>query len=207
MEASHGLSTADQVRSGRFGVGRVEYDKGPTTIVRFVHGLEECAKDDLEAIVTPLQAVERGRRDAPLEVIARIQAEAIRSVNDAWGVFSRSRIDLLPHQLWVCRRVLERWPARWLVADDVGLGKTIEAGLILWPLLALGQVRRLLVLCPASLVEQWQQRMRTMFDIRLAPYLAEANTARLDYFATHEQVVASLETIRTFAPDEHKTPS
>ncbi|MHC5542954.1 DEAD/DEAH box helicase, partial [Singulisphaera rosea] len=107
MDAAEGLSPADQVRSRQFGIGRVEYDKGPTTIVRFDHGLEECAKADLEVIVTPLQAVERGRWDAPLEVIARIQAEAIRSVNDAWGVFSRSKIALLPHQLWVCRRVLE----------------------------------------------------------------------------------------------------
>jgi SNF2-related domain len=207
MDASQGLSPGDQVRSSRFGIGRVEYDKGPTTIVRFDHGLEECAKDDLEVVVTPLQAVERGCWDAPLEVLARVQAEAIRSVNNAWGVFSRSKIELLPHQLWVCRRVLERWPARWLVADDVGLGKTIEAGLILWPLLTRGQVRRLLVLCPASLVEQWQLRLRTMFDIRLAPYLAEADTARLDYFATHDQVVASLETIRSFSPEDFKSPS
>ena len=207
MNASQGLSPGDQVRSRQFSVGRVEYDKGPTTIVRFDHGLEECAKDDLEIIETPLQAIERDCWDAPLEVIARVQAEAIRSVNDAWGVFSRSKIDLLPHQFWVCRRVLERWPARWLVADDVGLGKTIEAGLILWPLLARGQVRRLLVLCPASLVEQWQWRMRTMFDIRLAPYVTEADTARLDYFATHDQIVASLETIRTFAPEESQSKS
>ncbi|MHC5544997.1 SNF2-related protein, partial [Singulisphaera rosea] len=46
-----------------------------------------------------------------------------------------------------------------------------------------------------------------MFDIRLAPYIAEADTARFAYFATHDQVVASLETIRTFAPEEHKTAS
>ena len=60
MEVSERLSPADQVRSGRFGIGQVEYDKGPTTIVRFDHGLEECAKDDLQVIMTPLQAVERG---------------------------------------------------------------------------------------------------------------------------------------------------
>jgi SNF2 family DNA or RNA helicase len=60
------------------------------------------------------------------------------------------------------------------VADDVSLGKTIEAGLILLPLISRGDVRRLLILCPASLVEQWQYRMRTMFDIRLTSYTAEA---------------------------------
>ena len=116
-------------------------------------------------------------------------------MNDRWGVFSRSRIALLPHQLWVCRRVLETWPTRWLVADDVGLGKTIEAGLILWPVLSRETVRRLLIVCPASLVEQWQQRLKNMFDIRLARYVAEADTNTTDFWHTHPQVVASLQTL------------
>ena len=128
--------------------------------------------------------------------INRVQAQSILSVNDAWGVFSKSRVELLPHQLWVCRQVNERWPARWLVADDVGLGKTIEAGMILWPLLSRGTVKRVLVLAPASLVEQWQYRLRTMFDIRLAIYTSAADTARADFWGTHNQVVASFHTIR-----------
>ena len=138
---------------------------------------------------------DRGRRGrgGPLPTLLRLQAECVRSVNDAWGVFSRSRIDLLPHQLWVCRRVNAEWPARWLVADDVGLGKTIEAGLILWPLVSRGTVRRLLILCPASLVAQWQQRLREMFDLRCAVYSPEQDTPRSDYWGTHPFVVASLE--------------
>ena len=72
-----------------------------------------------------------------------MQALAIRSVNDVWGIFSLARIALLPHQLWVCRRVVQELPTRWLVADDVGLGKTIEAGLILWTLLSKGAVKRI----------------------------------------------------------------
>ena len=77
-------------------------------------------------------------------MIVKCQAAAILSVNDSWGVFSRSRISLLPHQLWVCHRVLRRWPIRYLVADDVGLGKTIEAGLILWPLISKGHQQKVL---------------------------------------------------------------
>src|SRR5262245_30193296 len=131
-----------------------------------------------------------------LEVITRALGEAIRSVNDAWGVFSCSRITLLPHQLWVCRQVNQDRPTRWLVADDVGLGKTIEAGLILLPLLSHGDVRRLLTLCPASLLEQWQYRMRTMFGIRLAAYTVEADTTKADFWNTHNQVIASVQTLR-----------
>src|SRR5262249_57389817 len=102
-------------------------------------------------------------------VVLRLLGEAIRSVNDAWGVFSPSRIDLYPHQLWVCREVTERWPVRWVVADDVGLGKTIEAGLILWRLRHLGLIQRLLILCPASIVEQWQGRAFVNFLITPGP--------------------------------------
>ena len=138
----------------------------------------------------------RSEWDPPLELIHRLQAEAIQSVNDAWGVFSRSRIEILPHQLWVCRRVNDTWPTRWLVADDVGLGKTIEAGMVLWPLLANGRVRRLLIVCPAHLVEQWQYRLRTIFDIRLARYSADADTDKSDFWGTHPFVVASLHTLR-----------
>jgi superfamily II DNA or RNA helicase len=185
-----------QVRNQSFGLGAVVADNGTTVVVRFVHGIEECEATALERIDSPWQVLARPDWHSPLEVIVRALGEAVRSVNDAWGVFSRSRIALLPHQLWVCRQVNRDRPARWLVADDVGLGKTIEAGLILLPLLSRGDVRRLLVLCPASLVEQWQYRMRTMFDIRLTAYSTEADTPKADFWNTQNQVVASVHTLR-----------
>ena len=190
------MNPGDQVKHERFGLGSVEYDKELTVIVRFEHGIEECEKSTLKVFLSPAQVLYQEEWHQPMQVITRMQAEAIQSINDAWGVFSPSRIALLPHQLWVCRRVLEKWPARWLVADDVGLGKTIEAGLILWPLLAKGTVKRLLIICPAGLVEQWQYRLRTMFDIRLMPYVSEADTPKTDFWGTQNQVVASLETLR-----------
>jgi len=193
-----------RVLSSRFGFGTVEIDKGPTVIARFEHGIEECDKSDLQAVSSALDALSRSQWDPPLELIHRLLAEAIQSVNDTWGVFSRSRIELLPHQLWVCRQVNDTWPTRWLVADDVGLGKTIEAGMILWPLLANGTVRRLLIVCPAHLVEQWQYRLRTIFDIRLARYSPDADTDKSDFWGTHPFVVASLHTLRLDRRDRHK---
>lgn len=193
----------DQVRSSQFGIGRIILDDGATVVVRFEHGIEECEASSLEKLRTAQQALDISEWHAPLEVITRIQAEAIQSVNDSWGVLSRSRIALLPHQLWVCRQVIESLPTRWLVADDVGLGKTIEAGLILLPLLSRGDVSRLLIVCPASLVEQWQLRLKSMFDIRLALYVPEADTANSDFWHTHPQVVASLHTLRLDRKDRH----
>ena len=184
------------VRHPRFGSGQVLLDQGESVVVRFEHGIEECLAADLELIDGLVDRMASGRPDPALEVVTRVLGECIRSVNDAWGVFSRSRIDLLPHQLWVCKRVLESWPARWLVADDVGLGKTIEAGLVLTPLLSSGRVRRLLILAPASLVEQWQVRMREMFDIRISIYVAAADTKTSDFWNTQDRVIASAQTLR-----------
>ena len=197
------LAKGDRVRSARFGLGDVVTDCGTTVIIRFPHGLEECLGSDLQRVDSLDEALQREEWPAPITVISRALGEAIRSVNDAWGVFARSKIALLPHQLWVCREVNRDRPARWLVADDVGLGKTIEAGLILMPLIARGDVKRLLVLCPASLVEQWQYRMRTMFDIRLTVYSAQADTPKADFWNSTPQVVASLQTVRAEGEGRH----
>lgn len=195
----------DRVKHPQFGVGSVIIDMGDTVVVRFEEAIHQCDKQVLELQVNPLQAIAQEKWDDPREVLARCLAATIEAINDAWGVFSRSRIALLPHQLWVCHQVLKSWPMRWLVADDVGLGKTIEAGLILWPLISKGTVKRLLILCPASLVDQWQYRLRTMFDIRVAKYDPKADTPRSDYWqAPNQMVVASLQTLRQDHQGRHE---
>lgn len=193
-----------KVRVSGYGMGEVELDRGSTVIVRFPNSIQECDKAEVEAVQDLAEAFRLGQLHASLDVVVRMQAEAITSINSAWGIFARSRIALLPHQLWVCRKVLEVWPARWLVADDVGLGKTIEAGLILSALLSRRQIRRLLIICPASLVEQWQYRLRTMFDIRTSIYAPSADTARGDFWNTNPQVVVSLHTVRLDSNGRHK---
>jgi len=198
------FNRGDRVTHSQFGSGEVRLDEGETVVVRFEHGIEECPKENLTLLQSLEKAIAAPEWHEPLEVIARTQALAIRSINDMWGVFSLARIALLPHQLWVCRKVVQELPARWLVADDVGLGKTIEAGLILWTLLNKEAVKRILILCPASLVEQWQERLRTMFDIRMTRYTSEADTAKSDFWNTHHQVIASLPTLRKNSGDRHQ---
>ena len=197
------FAAEQQVHHPRFGTGSVILDQGDTVVVRFEHGIESCEAASLTARLGVAGAVKLGRWSPTLDVTLKAQAAAIRSLNDTWGVFSRSRIDLLPHQLWVCHRALQQWPIGLLIADDVGLGKTVEAGLILWPLLSSGKVRRLLILTPASLVEQWQYRLRTLFDIRMSMYRPEVDRPRADFWSTHHQVVASLQTLRQDRAGRH----
>ncbi len=197
------IAKGTAVHHAKLGRGRVVVDDEDAVVVRFEGGIEACSRDQLQ-ILPDIESGSGLQASPPLRVLTRVLAAAIRSVNDTWGVFSNSRVDLLPHQLWVCRRVLERWPTRWLVADDVGLGKTVEAGLILTPLLSSGRVRRLLILTPSSIVEQWQLRLRQLFDIRIARYTSEADGAKADFWGTHPLVIASAQTMRADKNDRWK---
>ena len=190
------LETGTPVTHPRHGSGRVVVDMGGTVVVRFGGVVEQVLADELDAALSLHAAVRDGILGDRVDAVVRAQALAIGSVNDQWGVFSRSRVQLLPHQLWVCRKVNQEWPFRWLVADDVGLGKTIECGLVLMPLISSARVRRLLILAPAKLVPQWQFRLKDMFDIRLQRYVSEADTPRGDFWATASMVVASFHTLR-----------
>ncbi|MGR4990482.1 DEAD/DEAH box helicase [Vibrio rotiferianus] len=180
----------------KFGAGTVEFEKAETSLVRFEHGFEECLKSELEAVADLKSDLVSGQSVAASELALKTLAHSLKSVNENWSVFSKSNINLLPHQLWVCHRVLRQWPTNQLIADDVGLGKTIEAGLILWPLIERKRVKRLLILTPAPLVEQWHQRMLDMFDIRLSMYAPENDTSRVNYWDSNNMVVASLPTLR-----------
>lgn len=182
------------VTHARHGRGRIIALDAGLAVVRFEGSIEQVPVEELNLAASPGQG--GGKFGDPLDAVTRAQALAIRSVNDQWGVFTRSRIQLLPHQLWVCQRITQRWPFRWLVADDVGLGKTIEAGLVLMPLIASGRIKRVLVLAPAKLVPQWQQRLKDMFDVRLlqyAPTIAKSG----DFWGTASTVVASYHTLRS----------
>ncbi len=173
---------SDRVHHPQHGVGTIMFISPPTAVVRFDGGIHECKLDTLMRQSGVAEVLKNSQFSPPIEVITRAQAAAIRSINDTWGIFSRSRILLLPHQIWVCHQVLRQWPTRYLVADEVGLGKTVEAGLILQSLISRETVKRLLILAPASLVGQWQQRLLDMFDIRLEIYNPNADTAKSDYW-------------------------
>ncbi|BAY80431.1 helicase-like protein (plasmid) [Nostoc linckia NIES-25] len=75
-----------------------------------------------------------------------------------------------PHQIKILRRVAQNFPQSFLIADEVGLGKTIETGLILRYLLVSQKVKRVLVLAPASVQPQWQEELREKFNLHFWSY-------------------------------------
>ncbi len=79
-------------------------------------------------------------------------------------------IELLEHQIRTAKTVLRRFRGRAMLCDEVGLGKTIEAGLVLSELMIRGLARSVLVLVPPSLIEQWQGEMRRKFSVELVSH-------------------------------------
>ncbi len=120
-----------------------------------------------------------------------------------------SLVDPLPHQITaVYEAMLPRRPLRFLLADDPGAGKTIMAGLLIKEMIARGDLKRCLVVCPGGLAEQWQdelfRRFHLPFEIMTNDKLEAARTgnwflendlaiARLDKLARNEDVQAKLE--------------
>ena len=125
-----------------------------------------------------------------------------------------SVVEPLPHQITaVYGAMLKRQPLRFLLADDPGAGKTIMAGLLIKELIARGDLQRCLIVCPGSLVEQWQDELLRKFNLNFTMmtsdsveaaatgnWFVENNLviARLDMLARNEDLHAKLE-----VPDAH----
>jgi ATP-dependent helicase HepA len=93
-----------------------------------------------------------------------LQYDHARRISPVNG-FVGGRIDLIPHQLYIACEVSSRYSPRVLLSDQVGLGKTIEACLILHRLLLGGQASRVLILVPDSLIHQWFVEMLRRFNL------------------------------------------
>ena len=110
--------------------------------------------------------------------------------------FSGPKVNLIPHQMYVASEVGKRSRPRVLLADEVGLGKTIEAGLILHHLIITGRVERALILVPDSLVYQWFVEMLRKFQLTFTTINHDSKLEKGDTpFEDGQLFVASLKYI------------
>src|SRR5690242_10046094 len=146
-------------------------------------------------------------------VLLRLVSEAYRihlaHLFDPLLAVHTSNVEPLPHQITaVYGEMLPRQPLRFLLADDPGAGKTIMAGLLIKELLLRGDLRRCLICCPGSLVDQWQdeldRRFGLPFDIITRETVESARSGnpfaerdriivRLDHLSRNEELQAKLE--------------
>jgi ATP-dependent helicase HepA len=158
---------------------------------------EEQVADTVQ-ILSPLQRLQGGRTGAAdafdtRAFIRRFQADVLHS--PARG-FSGGRIDLLPHQLYIAQTVSSRRITRALLADETGLGKTIEACLILHRLLVTGRISRALVLVPGHLLLQWFVELHRRFNLTFTLFTREyfaANASETNPFTGAALGIAGLE--------------
>ncbi|MCQ6563133.1 DEAD/DEAH box helicase [Paenibacillus mendelii] len=117
------------------------------------------------------------------------QSKLIGSFDELQCMRSLPNLEPMPHQMSTARKVLNEMSGRAILADEVGLGKTIEAGLVLKEYLVRGLVRRVLILVPASLVLQWVRELNQKFGI---PAVAQ----KKEYMWQYDVVVASMDTAK-----------
>ena len=106
---------------------------------------------------SPIDELARGKLGSAVDFKNRLDALRLEERRRAGGLgsFLGGRIELFPHQLYAAERASAASPVRWLLADEVGLGKTVEACLVMNRLIHTGRAERILVVAPATLTVQW----------------------------------------------------
>ncbi|MBN1577220.1 MAG: DEAD/DEAH box helicase family protein [Chitinispirillaceae bacterium] len=195
-------NTVETADGHRFSVTAVDED--PQSRLMTYHcgmvSISENILSDAIAFSTPQQRLVAGIIDDITAFSLRSEMVRYRAEINSSAVrgFTGGRIDLIPHQLYIAHRATARSAVRALLADETGLGKTIEACLILHRLLLTGQVTRALILVPDALVHQWFVELLRRFNLtcRLLTEEAFADSDTSSPFDEDPLWICSIATIR-----------
>src|SRR5271157_1041732 len=170
--------------------------------------LKTLTQQEIQLIKTPLQRLHDGEFEDTWRFELKQRAAHLIVCNRD-GQLSNSLTDLMPHQITVAHSVVSSPRRRFLIADEVGLGKTIEAGLVIQVLLQRGLAKRVLIVPPAGLTVQWQEEMEEKFGLEFPIYGEEVQG--ISAFNSNDLLIASLDRIKLDRPrksgrlEGHKT--
>lgn len=152
------------------------------------------AADRFDQIVEHMAPATQGRL-GPLWLA--LEAEEIPLMESA-ATLTSAKVDLLPHQIVLVHRVANARPKRFLIADEVGLGKTIEAALILRELASRGEMQRAIMIVPAGLVENWRRELNEVFNLDFEVFGSEGDVTdrKSNAFAKHNRLIVSVDTLK-----------
>jgi len=165
------FKSGDKVSHPNFGIGEIfRLDGNAATVVFNGNNLQTVRTEDLQLIVDPLQMITegaQGTRDGIHRTKAKFLAHYIYAQNSLTNEFYDFRIRPVPHQLLALKKAITSpHGGNLLFADDVGLGKTIEAGLVIQSVIRrIGDAARVLIMTPAGLRWQWYDEMREKFGL------------------------------------------
>ncbi len=169
FRAGEAVATRDGVT---LTIESVEEEAGLLVYVGLGRKVREDGISDITSVALPQERLMAGQVD-PGEVFdlryQALQAQWRFRQSEVRG-FLGGRLELIPHQFYILQEVSSRQIPRVLLADEVGLGKTIEACLILQRLLAVGKARRVLILVPESLTHQWFVELLRRFNLWFSIY-------------------------------------
>ncbi|MEC7487123.1 MAG: SNF2-related protein, partial [Verrucomicrobiota bacterium] len=181
----------------------IKLEKGVITYICDGVEVPEAELADTTSFSKPEERLISGQydRSSTFELRYETMAQQAKAKQSAVSGFIGGRIDLIPHQLYIASEVSNRYMPRVLLADEVGLGKTIEACLILHRLHLTGRAERILILLPESLVHQWfielLRRFNLWFTLVDEPY-CESVTAvdkEANPFNEKQLVICSVKTL------------
>ena len=159
--------------------------------------VSELELDAFVQLTTPQQRLLNGHFDKNQDFALRVAT--LQHTNRLQGSAARglmgSRTSLLHHQLYIANEVGQRHAPRVLLADEVGLGKTIEAGMIIHQQLLTGRATRALILVPPSLLHQWLVEMLRRFNLHFSLFDADrlAEMSEGNPFEAEQLVLCSLD--------------
>ena len=204
--AVYGIRTDDKVRVRRhpeWGTGevlRVSQTLGvyqAKVLFKAPEGerVENLPIEWLEKAADLWERLAAGDFDDPEDYRIRQMALDLAHANTG-GELSASRVDLLPHQILLVHDLIDRRPRRLLLADEVGLGKTIETGMLVRELIARGEAARILVVAPAGLLENWRNELAGCFRLTFDVLGRDFRDHGAATWERYPRVIGSIDTLK-----------
>lgn len=174
---------------------------GYITVFFRAHGERQVPADSLRAASDRFDQIVQSMVPATPERLEQlwlaVEAEELPLMESA-ATLTSAKVDLLPHQVVLVHRVANARPKRFLVADEVGLGKTIEAALILRELASRGELTRAIMVVPAGLVENWRRELNEVFNLDFEVFGSEGDVTdrKSNAFSKHNRLIVSVDTLK-----------
>lgn len=165
----------------------------------------EAKQEELENNINIKDMFFRGIFSSPEEFQFSIQGQKLNSLYyaDLGVAVGNFKIKPLPHQILTLNFVLNKFRPRCILADEVGLGKTIEAALVYEELKLRGMVKRILIICPASLGKQWQEEFEMKFgenfflmDKEAAASLKNLYGEKVNIWNEYDRIICSMDFLK-----------
>jgi superfamily II DNA or RNA helicase len=165
------------------------------------HGERQVSALSLACALTWDEEVISHVRSATPEALERlwlsVEAEQLPLLENS-ATLTAAKVDLLPHQIVLTHNIANASPRRFLIADSVGLGKTIETALVLRELASRNELTRALMVVPAGLVNNWRRELNDTFHLDFEVFGSEGDVTdrKSNTFSKHNRLIASIDTLK-----------